>query len=89
MRETKRPSDNERIQQINAKKYKSRYDWVGKAIHWELCKEMKFDHTNKWYIHNPESILANETHKFLWGFEKQIDHLIWAKRPDLVIVINK
>ena len=21
-------------------------------IYWELCKKLKFDHTNKWYMHN-------------------------------------
>ena len=49
------------MQQISAKEYKTRYDWVEKVIHWELCKKLKFDHTNKWYIKNPESILDNET----------------------------
>ena len=29
------------------KEYKTRYDWVGKVIHWEFCKKLKFDHTNK------------------------------------------
>ena len=28
-------------------------------IKWELCKKFKFDHTNKWYMHNTESILEN------------------------------
>ena len=35
------------------KEYKSRYERLGKAIHWELCKKLKFDHTNKCYTHNP------------------------------------
>ena len=35
------------------KEYKTRHDWVGKVIHWEMCKKFKFDHTNKWYMHNP------------------------------------
>ena len=35
------------------KEYKSRHDWVGKIIHWELCKKFQFDHTNKWYIPSP------------------------------------
>ena len=35
---------------------------------------------------NPESVLENETHKVLWDFEIQTDHLISARRPDLVIV---
>ena len=28
------------------KEYKARHDWVGKVIHWEMCKKFKFDHTN-------------------------------------------
>ena len=40
-------------------------------------------------IHNPESILENETQKILWDFEIQIDHLFPARRPDLVIVNKK
>ena len=29
------------------REYKTRHDWVGKVIHWEMCKKFKFDHTNK------------------------------------------
>ena len=71
------------------KEYKARYDRVGKVIHWELCQKLKFDDTNKWYTHNPESVLENETHKLLWDFEIQTNHLISARRPDLVIVNKK
>ena len=28
------------------KEYKTKSDWMGKAIHWELSKILKFDHTN-------------------------------------------
>ena len=58
-------------------------------IHWELCKKFQFDNRNKWYMHNPESVLENETHKLLWDFEIQTDHLIWANRPDLIIINKK
>ena len=27
-------------------------NWVKKEIHWELCKKPKFNHMNKWYMHN-------------------------------------
>ena len=37
------------------KEHKTRYDRVGKTIHWELCKKLKFDYTTKEYIHKPES----------------------------------
>ena len=28
------------------KEYEARHDWVGKVIHWKMCKKFKFDHTN-------------------------------------------
>ena len=71
------------------KKYKTRHDWMGKVIHWESSKKFKFDHTNKWYMHNPESVLENETLKICVGFEIRMDHLISARRPNLVIVDEK
>ena len=70
------------------KEYKTWYDCVGKVIHCELCKKLKCDQTNKSYKHNPISVLENETHKLAWDFEIQTDHLISARRPDLV-TINK
>ena len=33
---------------FSQKEYKTRHEWVGKVIHWELCKEFQFNHTNKW-----------------------------------------
>ena len=45
---------------LEQKEYKTRHDWVGKVIHWELCKKLKFAHTNKWYIHNSPSVLEND-----------------------------
>ena len=68
--------------------YKTRHDWLGKVIHWEMCKKFKFDHTNKWYMHNPSPVLENNTHKLLWDFDIHTDHLISAGRPDLMIIIN-
>ena len=48
---------------LEQKEYKTRHDWVGKVIIWQLSKKLKIDHTNKWYMHNPESVQENETHK--------------------------
>ena len=36
-----------------------------------------------------ESVLENETHEIHWKFEIQTDHLIPARRPDLVLIIRK
>ena len=62
---------------------------MGKVIHWELYEKFEFDHTNKWYMHNPESVLENEMHKLLWDFEIQTDHLISPRWPDLKIINKK
>ena len=71
------------------KEYKTRHDWLGKVIHWEMCKKLKFDHKNKWDMHNPASILENDTHKLLWDFDIETDHLILARTPDLIIINKK
>ena len=36
-------------------------------------------------MHNPAPVLENDTHKLLWEFNIQTDHLISARRPDLII----
>ena len=71
------------------KEYKARHGWVGKVIHWEMCKKFKFDHANNWYMHNPEPIRENDAHKLIWDFDLQTDHLISARRPDLIIINKK
>ena len=40
-------------------------------------------------MHNSAPVLENETHKLLWDFDIQTDHLISARRPDLKIINNK
>ena len=37
-------------------------------------------------MHQPESVRENETHKILIDFEIQTDHLIPARRQDLVLI---
>ena len=69
-------------------KYKTRHDWMGKVSHWEMSKKFKFDHTEKCYLHNLTSVLENDTYKLLWDFDVQVDHLISARRP-YIIIINK
>ena len=70
------------------KECKTRHDLVGKVIHWELCKEYRFDLTNKWYMQNKEYVLENETHKLQWNFSVETDHLI-SPRPPNRTIINK
>ena len=71
------------------KEYNSRHNWAGKVIHLEMCKKFKFDHANKWNMHNTAPVLENDTHKLLWDFDIQTDHPISARRPDLKIINKK
>ena len=40
-------------------------------------------------MHNLAPVLENDTHKLLWDFNIQTDHLISARRPDLIIINKK
>ena len=40
-------------------------------------------------MHHPAPVLENDTHKLLWDFDLQTDHLISARRPDLIIINKK
>ena len=40
-------------------------------------------------MHNPALVLENDSHKLLWDFNIQTDHLIPARRPDLIIINKK
>ena len=40
-------------------------------------------------MHNPASVLENDTHKLQWDFVIQTDHLILARRPNLIIINKK
>ena len=39
-------------------------------------------------MNNPAPVVENDSHKLLWDFNIQTDHLILARRQDLII-INK
>ena len=68
------------------KEYKRRHDNLGKIVHWKLARKCNFEVGDKWYELEPESVLENEDYKILWDFIIQTDHIIEARRPDLVVV---
>ena len=58
---------------------------MGKIVHWKLARQCNFEARDKWYEYDPES----EDYKILWDFSIQTDHIIEARRPDLVVVDKK
>ena len=57
-----------KYRKLAQKKCKKIFDWVGKVIHEELCKILKFAHTKKCDMLKPLSVLENETRKILRDF---------------------
>ena len=71
------------------KEYKRRHDNLEKIIHWKLARKCSFEAGDKCYEHEPQSVLENENYKILWDFSIQTDHVIEARRPDLVVIDKK
>ena len=67
----------------------TRHDWMGKVIHLQLCKRLRFDHTDRWYMHKPESVLENGTDEILRDLEIQTDQQTQVRIPDLVLINKK
>ena len=61
---------------------------MGRKIHWEVCRKIGFDVNEKLYKHEPEQVVENDSWKILWDFTIQTDHVIEARRPDMVIIDN-
>ena len=71
------------------KDYNRRHDNLGKIVHWKLPRKCNFEAGDKWYEHEPESVLENENYKILWDFSIQTNHVVEARRPDLIVVDKK
>ena len=39
---------------------------------------------DQWYQHEPGSVIENDRCKILWDFTVQTDHIIQARRPDMI-----
>ena len=59
---------------------------VRRYVHWQFCEKLGFNKERFWYEHEPESVVENENFKILWDFTMQCDHMIEARRPDIVLV---
>ena len=73
-------------EKLAQKEYKRRHDNVAKRLHWELCKKHALECKERWYDHNPDGTVENNDVKLLWDINIQCDHVIEARRPDIVII---
>ena len=48
-------------------------------------KRCEFDVKEKWYEHEPDAVRENNDFHILSDFEVQTDHVVEAKRPDMIV----
>jgi len=66
--------------------YQNRHNAVASPITWSLCNSCGFLRCDSWWQHHPVPVLENERYKLLYDFNIFTDHMIQARRPDLVYV---
>ena len=49
-------------------------------------EDLHLPSAEKWYNHIPEKVLENEKIKILWDYDVRTDHVIQARRSDLILV---
>ena len=68
------------------KEYKRRHGWVGRKINWDVCRKIGFHVNKKWYKHEAEKVVKNDSYGILRDITIQTDHLFEARRLDTVII---
>ena len=66
--------------------YKHRHDWIGKPIHWEVCRKCGIEVMPEWYKHHQQAVKENKRYKTLWDFNIQTGHVIEARRLDTIVI---
>ena len=66
--------------------YKGRHDRLATAVHWCLAKKFGFPVSDQWYQHRAEGTIENDKVKLCWDLNIYTDHVIAARRPDIVVV---
>ena len=55
-------------------------------VNQELREKFNLEKSDKWYLHNPQTVTENVNHKLIWDMNTQCDNIIVERKPDIVIV---
>ena len=53
---------------LSQQEYMRRRDWMGKKIHWGVCRKYGLEAKAKWHEHEPQAISENEGYKIMGTF---------------------
>ena len=51
---------------LGQSEHKRRHDKIARMVHWKLCEKSNLEKSEKWYLHNPQTISENVNHKLIW-----------------------
>ena len=70
------------------KECKQRHDSIERYVHWQFYEKLDFNRTSLWYEHEPESVIEDENFKILWDFNIKCNHMIEARRRDIMVIVE-
>ena len=54
-------------------------------VHWNICNDLGIKTSDKWYEHQPDTVINTDTHTVIWDMAVHTDRHIGANRPDIII----
>ena len=59
----------------------------GTYPHWSICKDHDIEITDKWYLHEPETVIRNKDNNIIimWDIPVNTDRTITANRPNIIV----
>ena len=69
------------------KQYLDRHNFVGRHLHWQICKKYDIATTESWYKHAPGEIMLSRDENVVvyWDSPILTERKVGANRPDIVI----
>ncbi|CAH3186229.1 unnamed protein product, partial [Porites lobata] len=67
--------------------YISRHNNAAAYLHWSICKDHDIEITDKWYEHEPETVMHNKDNNItiMWDMPVNADRTITTNRPDIIV----
>ena len=63
---------------------KKAWQFIG-MVHWKLSEKLNLEKSEKWYLHNPQTVSENVNHKLIWDMNIQCENAIVERTQSLVV----
>lgn len=70
---------------LAACQYIERHDQICKLVHFEICKGLKINTTEKWYNHTPNPVTTTGPITIIYNQPIHTDRTIPANKPDIIL----